>query len=203
VYDTAFVSAFVGTDSARPFVGNPSAPDNSVGVFAHDACFSSGGATAFGCSSAIATQLAALPANQLVSLNALNHLDQFGNLAQSVVPVTNNDVRFIINSLTSQQIFGTPFGNAPRNPLRDARTNLATASVYKTINLGERAKFEMHLTLNNAFNHFNFSSVVPNMEFAGVGLFGSDYANPAATATLPAGTQFGSRVIWVGGRVTF
>jgi hypothetical protein len=54
----------------------------------------------------------------------------------------------------------------------------------------------MHLTLNNAFNHFNFTSIDPGMEDAGVGLFGRDFANPAITSAA-------GRVVWIGGKVSF
>lgn len=198
VYDTNWVLAFVGTDVARPFYGSRSAPINSVGAFAHDAC----GGTAFGCSAAIAAALAALPANQLVSINALNHTDPTtGLFSPSIVQVTNSDVRYIINGASAQTIFGTPFGNVPRNPDRDAPANVLNATVYKSFKFGERASFEMHLTATNVLNHFNFSSVIPNVEFAGVGTFGSDFANPKVTSTLLS--QNGSRVIWIGGKFTF
>jgi hypothetical protein len=101
-----------------------------------------------------------------------------------------------VNTRTAQTVFGTPFGNVPRNPLKDAKSNLANASIFKTINLGEHAKFDMHITLNNAFNHFNYTSIVPNIEFAGVGQFGADFANPAVTSAS-------GRTVWIGGKVTF
>jgi hypothetical protein len=185
VYDSAYVGAFVGVDSARPFRGNDSAPANSVGVFAHDACT----ATAAACASALATALNALPATQLVSLNALNS-------SSTIVGVTNNDVRYIMNTGTAQTVFGTPFGNTPRNSARDAISNIANASIFKTFNLGEHAKFDLHLTMNNALNHFNFTSINPNLENAGVGTFGNDFANPSVTSAS-------GRTVWIGGRVTF
>ncbi|HWF02099.1 MAG TPA: hypothetical protein VHA06_00350, partial [Candidatus Angelobacter sp.] len=174
VYDTGWVSAFVGIDVARPFAGSSSAPANTVGAFAHDAC----SATAAGrCAVAtVASSLAALPTNTLVSINALNAL------TPTVVTVTNSQVRYIMNTASAQTIFGTPFGNVSRNPASDAISNIVNFSVYKNMKLGEHATFEMHATALNAFNHFNFGSVVPNLEFAGVGSFGADFANPNVTA---------------------
>jgi hypothetical protein len=196
VFDRNWVNAFVGADTARPFIGNLSAPAAAVGIYAHDACNS----TSFGCTGATAAALAALPTNQLVSLNALNHTDPVtGNLAQSVVTVTNSQVRYIINSHDAQTIFGTPFGNAGRNLSRDAVSNLVNASIYKTFNLGERVKFTMNLTANNAFNHFNFTSVNPTIEQAGLNqqqFFGSNFGDPSNTAAA-------GRVIWLGGKITF
>jgi carboxypeptidase family protein len=194
VYDSGFVNAFVG-DAARPFYGNINAPEDSVGMFAADACtfrFSFGGLTAPG-RTALCAFSTANP-NVLVSVNQLNSGCVGGSC--SVTAVTTNDVRFIINSKIAQQTFGTPFGNVPRNPLRDAKSNLANASIYKNFKLGEHANFEMHLTLNNAFNHFNFTSINPNMENAGLAAFGTQFANPAVTSA-------NGRTVWIGGKVTF
>jgi hypothetical protein len=184
VYDTNWVAAFVGIDVARPFAGSSSAPANTVGAFAHDACIS----TAVACSAANKTALLALPTNTLVSINALNN--------GTISPVTNSQVRYIMNTASAQTIFGTPFGNVPRNPASDAISNIVNFSVYKNMRLGEHATFEMHATALNAFNHFNFGSVVPNLEFAGVGSFGADFANPKVTAA-------NGRTLFVGGVVRF
>ena len=184
VYDTNWVLAFVGADVARPFSGSKDAPANTVAAFAHDAC----GSTAIACSAANKTALAALPVNQLVSINALNN--------GTITAVTNSQVRYIMNTASAQTIFGTPFGNVPRNPATDAIQNIVNLSVYKNFRLGEHATFEMHATALNAMNHFNFSSVVPNLEFAGVGLFGNDFANPSATAA-------NGRTFFVGGVIRF
>jgi len=196
VYDSAFVNAFVGGDSARPFFGNVNAPITAVGVFAHEACL----ASALGCSAANSTALNALPANQLVSLNALNVTDpNTGLLAGTIVPVTSNDVHFIMNTRTAQFVFGTPFGNVPRNALRDAKSNLLNGTVYKSIKLGERVNFTMNLTLNNALNHYNFGSISPTLEFAGLNqtqFFGSAFG-------IPSQTGANGRSVWVGGKITF
>ena len=37
-YDIGFLGAFVGFDTARPFLGSMTAPDQAVGIFAGDAC---------------------------------------------------------------------------------------------------------------------------------------------------------------------
>lgn len=196
VYDAGFVAAFVGSDSARPFLGSFGAPVNAVGVFVGPSSgagptlnFQACSATAAGsCTAAEKTALALLPANQLISLNALNN--------GTVGTVTNSQVRYIMNTGEAQTLFGTPFGNMSRNPAVDARSNVANLSVYKSFRLGERANFEMHATALNVFNHFNFTSIVPNLEFAGVGAFGNDFANPAVTTAV-------GRTLFVGGKVSF
>jgi hypothetical protein len=174
-YDNAFVNTFVSADTARPFFGNPNAPANTVGIFAGDSCNLFG----VGCSQ---------PSSQLINLSAIN--------GQPVVALTKNDVRFIVNSQQSQALFGTPFGNVPRNSLRDAIQNVANFSIYKRIKLGERAAFELHATALNVLNHYNFSSVDPFLEDAGSTGFGASFANPAATDAP-------GRKVFVGGKITF
>src|SRR5258708_25561420 len=101
--------------------------------------------------------------NTLINVNALQQLvakagsDPSINL-NTFVPtgVANNTVRFIVNGFTAQKIFGTPFGNAPRNINTDAITNTANLSVFKRVKINERASFEFHATLLNVLNHANF-----------------------------------------------
>ncbi|HEY2359995.1 MAG TPA: TonB-dependent receptor [Candidatus Angelobacter sp.] len=188
LYDTTFVGAFVGgVDTARLFTGNVNAPSNKVGVFAGDAC-QRGIQTALTCP---------LGATTLVSLNSLNFINPATGLgAPSVVTVTPNDVRFIMNAHVAQTVFGTPFGNSPRNSLVDAPSNIANATVIKGIKWGERGNFELRMTANNVFNHFNFQNIDPFINDAGKGQFGTDFANPSVT---PAG----GRTVFVGARLTF
>jgi hypothetical protein len=196
-YDSGFVGAFLAADAARPFYGNRSAPQNSVGVFAGDACLAATGINAPAACGLVATQL--------ISFNALNQCavppcSVLSNKA-NIVPVTTNDVRFIINARTAQSVFGTPFGNVPRNSLRDAPQNVVNASVFKNIKLGEHTSFEMRLTANNALNHFNFRDIDPNLEDAGLTNFNQGFANPALTVTTQP--LNGYRIVWVGGRFFF
>jgi hypothetical protein len=174
-YDLTFVATFQGTDIARPFFGNPAAPATSVGIFAGDSCNLFG----VGCSQ---------PAKQLINASAIN--------GQPVVALSRNDVRFIINSSTAQTVFGTPFGDVPRNSLRDAIQNVANFSISKRIKLGERAAFELHATALNVFNHYNFSSIDPFIDDAGLTGFNLGFANPAATDAP-------GRKVFVGGKITF
>jgi hypothetical protein len=210
-YDSGFVGAFVGVDSARPFFGSSAAPANTVGIYASDACRAYFGVTPSATSTRAICNTNFTPANALLSMNALNSNPTTGAtgflanpltasgsaVAGAVVPTINqNQVRFIINGAVAQSVFGTPFGNVPRNPSRDAIGNIANASIFKNFKLGEHAKFDMHITLNNAFNHFNFTSVDPSLEDAGIGKFGQDFANPSITSAA-------GRTVWIGGRVTF
>lgn len=182
----AFDAADNGIEPARPFFGNPSAPATSVGVFAGDACvngFPGGSALACG-----------LPANQLISVNSLN--------AGQLVNVTNNDVRFILNGFEAQQVFGTPFGNVPRNALRDAMSNIGNFSVYKQVKFNERANFTFHMTMLNVFNHANFVTVDPFLTDAGLAGAQLGFAQPSLTNDNLPGLDVSRKVIF-GGKFTF
>jgi carboxypeptidase family protein len=191
-YDSAFIGAFVGVDTARPFLGNSSAPFDTVGMFAQDACFFF---ALTGTESVCTLGLNPATANTLISLNALNQ-GQGINPGTNPVVVTKNDVHFIVNSGQSQSIFGTPFGNTPRNIGQDAITNVGNFSVFKNIRLGEHSAFEFRATMLNAFNHFNFTSVDPFVEDAGSQSNFTGFANPALTGAA------GRRILF-GGKLTF
>ena len=193
LYDTTFFGAFFGTEPTRPFLGNPNAPINSVGIFAKDACRGIFGRvpSATSTNPACNTTNPLFVANSLISVNALNTVG-----GVQTVAVTQNDVRFIINTASAQALFGTPFGNVARNSARDAITNLVNASVYKRIRLTEHTAFELHLTALNVLNHFNFASVDPFLQDAGNVASGNGFADPSVTGAN------GRRVL-IGGKFTF
>ena len=205
-YDTAFVNGFLGADAARPFLGSANAPLNAVGVYAFDFCLGAlGVAPAANNAFPVACNTNLTNPNSLISYNAMNGNGGIAtsgaalSLAQGGTPaviVTANDVRYIINGHVAQTVFGTPFGNVTRNSVRDAISNIMNASVYKNIKLGERSSFQLRLTALNALNHFNFTSIDPNLEDAGVARFGSDFGNPAVTTAA-------GRTIWIGGTFRF
>ncbi len=182
-YDSAFIAAFVGSDTARPFLGNSSAPVTSMGAFAGDACFIFGvTGTEPICNPAIA--------NQLISVNAINNNINTTGTSGTPVPVSKNQVRFIINGGTAQSIFGTPFGNMARNIVQDARTNIANVSVSKNFKIRERASFEFRASCVNVLNHPNFSSIDPFVEDAGnFGPF-NGFGNPQVSNTVPGTINF-------------
>ena len=211
VYDAAFVGSFAGVDSARPFIGNPNAPINTVGIFASDLCKGLFGITPTPLTPATTpgfcnTNLT--PANALLSVNALsinlaNPTGQGGQFTgqgrrpgETPVMVTTNDVRFIINGGIAQQLFGTPFGNATRNGFSDAIQNTANLSVIKTFKLSERMGFEFRATAVNVLNHFNFIGVDPTLENAGRTGSGTGFANPSLTNANGRQLYFGGRFIF-------
>lgn len=184
-YDQAFLGAFAGTDSARPFYGNRHAPIANVGAFAGDACaFFGVTGTEPVCNPAIA--------NTLISVNALN----VNGINAAPVPVTNNDVRFILNGGAAQSVFGTPFGNVARNVAQDATSNVANFSIFKGFKFTERVGFEFRTSFLNVFNHPNFLSIDPFTEDAGLTSPLTGFGDPTVSNSQP-------RKILFGGKITF
>ena len=178
-YDIGFIGAFnSGVDLARPFLGNMSAPADAVGAFAPDACFSFG----TGCSVA--------DPNQLVKL-------------VDGTPVTKDQVRYIPNGNQAQAVFGTPFGNMPRNLPQDAITNTASASIIKRIKFSEHTSFEFRMSALNVFNHPNFSSIDPFLEDVGDNKQGDGFGVPSLFNSTFPGSNGATRRINFGGTFRF
>jgi hypothetical protein len=126
----------------------------------------------------------------LISFNAVNTASDFSTFVPT--PITKNQVRFIVNGGVAQSIFGVPFGNAARNSLRDAKTNSFNIGVYKDFKFWERAVLQWHMTMLNAFNHPNFSSVDPFLDDAGFASEGTGFANPLLFSGGTAASGSGS-----------
>jgi hypothetical protein len=197
-FDSAYANTFVG-DPARMFLGSNRAPATSVGIFCGDA------RTLGLVSAATCTGLGNAALLSVNAFNAPNATDDRGCIrgggACPVVVVTPNDVRFIMNGRTAQGVFGTPFGNTARNPLVDAPTNRLDASIFKDIRFTERSHFELRATATNALNHFNFASIDPTVEDAG--LTQNDIRVFGAGFGLPSQTGANGRVFSISGRYTF
>jgi len=196
-FDIGFLGAFIGFDSARPFLGSVSAPATAVGVFAADACLLFEPTAAGGpCAPTVSP-------TQLLSLTAMgqNCLKGVGSCA--VVPVTSSQVRYITNAATAESVFGTPFGNAARNLSQDAITNTANLSVIKKIKLGEHASFEFRMSALNVLNHQNFQSVDAFIEDAGGHAQFTGFGDPSVTNTTYPGSNNATRRINFGGTIRF
>ncbi|PYX90235.1 MAG: hypothetical protein DMG67_13220, partial [Acidobacteria bacterium] len=197
-YDSGFTNTFQGGDVARPFYGNRQGLRDQVGIYAFDFCKGVFGITpAPNAALPGACNTLITPSNQLLSLNALNPVNSNNFIftgpgtQPGQAPRSAGDVRFIINGATSQQVFGTPFGNVPRGALRDAPQNIFNLTISKQTKITERVGFEVHLTAINALNHFNFSNVSAFTEFAGFNTFNGGFAHPEFTGA-------GGRVVWLG-----
>jgi len=186
-FDNGYIANFASVETAHAFLGNLSAPATSVGIYAGDACnlFDGGAAPTCG-----------LPATTLLSQTAMGSNCLVANVACAIVPVTKDQVRFITNSQTAQTVFGTPFGNMPRNPVSDAISNIANVSIFKTVKLGEHANFQFHATFLNAFNHNNYTSIDPFLVDAGQHGSFTGFGDPTQTPSI-------TRRIIFGGKITF
>ena len=195
-FDSSFIGAFVGTDTARPFIGNNSITQTAVGAFAGDAC------AALGVTGH--EPVCTMSPTQLISVNSLN--DTPAGVNAIPVSVNKNQVRFIMNGGTAESVFGTPFGNMPRNSVQDEITNIANLSVSKRIKFSERVAFEFRATSVNVLNHPNFASIDPFIEDAGLFSAGTGFGNPRVTNDVPGSINFpvqASRRLIFGGTITF
>ncbi len=115
----------------RPFIGNPNADPRTVAMSQLDA------ARIFG---VIVRDL-----NGFYSLNGLNN--------GVTTTVTPNDVRFIFNGPGAARIFGSPFGNSPRNALRGPTVNQLNLGLFKNTRLTETVRLQFRAEAFNVLNH--------------------------------------------------
>ncbi len=204
-----------GTEVLRPFLSNPNAAVGSVGIFAADAC----GNALDGClktnpanpnGPSIPTALGVLAATNpsaLIDWTALNPNSSNTDVFRTT---TASAVRFIANGLEADTIFGTPFGSAGRNTLRDYHSNVANFTLFKNFKFSERVRLQFHMTMVNVFNHPNFSSIDPYIDDAGFASEFTGFANPrlfsgSTLANFSQGTTpgAGQRAIKFGLRLVF
>lgn len=176
--DITFANSFLGFDNLRPFVGNPNAPRTAAGISQIDA------ALIFG--------VPVTNASGFLSLNELNR----GN----VVTVSRNDVRYIFNGPGAARIFGTPFGDAPRNGERGPMLNNLNIGIFKTTNITERLKVQFRFEAFNFLNHPNASygvsagSTQPGSIFVEDAAFG--FADNTEATLSSRRLQFGIRIVF-------
>ncbi|MDQ3917214.1 MAG: carboxypeptidase regulatory-like domain-containing protein [Acidobacteriota bacterium] len=169
------------TSGDRPFSANPNVDPRLVGISQLDA------ALLFG--------VDVQNINGFYSMNALNST---GN----AVPVTPNDVRFIVNTPNAARIFGTPFGSAGRNILRGPRLNQLNASLFKNIKVTERVSLHLRGEAYNVLNHpnpgygVNQAGYLPDFFVEDAGVAGSNFADRGDI-------ELARRVIQVGLRIVF
>ncbi|HEV8429859.1 MAG TPA: carboxypeptidase regulatory-like domain-containing protein [Pyrinomonadaceae bacterium] len=169
------------TAGDRPFLGNISADERQVAISQPDA------AVLFGC--------------PLTNINAFYSLNQINRNSQCVA-TTPNDVRFIFNGPGAARIFGTPFGDSPRNYLRGPIFNQLNLSVFKKIKLWENMKLELRAEAFNVLNHPN-----PGFGVAAGGYLPSinigTAGNPTSAFAEHGDISLANRVVQVGFRFVF
>jgi len=180
VTDYTFNSAYgAGPDDLRPFLGSSKAPVSQVGAYAGDVCNFYGGASC------------GVAANTLISFNNANATSD-----GTVVTVTPQTVRYIMNGPMSEAANGTPWGNAGRNSARDAWTNSGDFSVIKSIRLRERMNAELRANFTDVFNTPNYSSVDPYLEDAGYNAAYTGFGLNQVTSSSSRQITFSAKVAW-------
>lgn len=182
--DTGFGNTFFGFDAVRAFNGNPNAPRSAVGITDVDASF-------FGFTGVFT------PSS--TGFYSLNELNSTGNL----VPVSMNDVRFILNGPGAARRFGNPFGNVARNSERGPALNQLNLGLFKNTKVfGERLNVQFRAELFNALNHPNpgfgvaGESTLPDTFVDDAGVAGSRFNDNRDTNLSSRRVQFGIRLIF-------
>ena len=121
----SYDATFFGWSTCRPFLGNPSAPLDTVGACTDPSAADCGLADWF----------------------------QLSNLGV-ITPVSKNDVHWIYNEDAAAQFFGTPYSPVRRNPgTRGQVTDTINFSMFKTTKLTERLSLRLEAQVYNLFNH--------------------------------------------------
>jgi hypothetical protein len=169
------------TAGDRPFVSNPNADVQLVGISQPDA------AVLFG---APLTNI-----NGFYSMNQINNPGVF----TSVNPA---DVHFIFNGPGAARIFGTPFGNSTRNSLRGPIFNQMNFGLFKNIKVGEKVTFQLRMEAFNVLNHPNpgfgtgSGDYLPSINIGNASAPGVGFANFKDIELARRTIQFGARLVF-------
>jgi outer membrane receptor protein involved in Fe transport len=172
------------TSGDRPFVANPNAPADQVAIAATDAW-------------ALFADSPFVDGNSRVFYSVNRH-----NQGGGWVPVNLSEVRFVVNSLGSAKIFGTPFGDMPRNYLRGPAINQLNMSLFKNTKIGERVRLQLQATAINVLNHpnpgygTNAAGYLPNATVENAGLNTGGFNDFKQIALSRRVVQFGIRLIF-------
>jgi len=126
-------SSTTGTDAIRAFRGNDAARFDAVGI----------------------SQVDAYRAGFIPVVTNVNGFISFTelNTTGNVVPVTRDQVRYILNGPGAARIFGNPFGDMPRNTARSIPINQLNLGFFKNTKLWENVTIQFRAELYNALNH--------------------------------------------------
>jgi hypothetical protein len=188
--DATFTNTFFGFDSVRPFVGNPQAPRTSVGISDVDAFLF------------FAADFVPSPTGfyDLAALN--NSCDPNTGENCRFVPVSTQDVRFILNAPGSAKFFNNPFGNVPRNSERGAALNQLNLGFFKNTKVMERVTVQFRAELFNALNHPNAGfgvaagTSLPSVFLENAGAVGTRFNDNRDVGLSNRNVQFGLRLIF-------
>lgn len=169
------------TAGDRPFVTNNSADPRLVGISQLDA------AVLFGA--------------PLTNVNGFYSMNQI-NTAGAFVAINPNDVHYVVNAPGAARIFGTPFGNSPRNSQRGPIFNQLNMSVFKNIKVLERLTVQLRAEAFNVLNHPNpgfgveRGGYLPNKDVLNAGAAGAGFAENKDIELARRVVQVGLRIIF-------
>jgi outer membrane receptor protein involved in Fe transport len=180
--DFGFTGTFFGFDNIRAFAGNRNAPRDSVGISDIDAF------------------LGFLPGfvPSPTGFYSLNELNATGNL----VPITPNDVRYILNGPGAGRIFGNPFGNIARNSERGPALNHLNFGIFKNTRIRENVRVQFRAELFNALNHPNpgfgvsAGASLPDTFLEDAGLVGARFNDKRDVELSSRRVQLGIKIIF-------
>ncbi|MDT7605440.1 MAG: hypothetical protein QOF61_3437, partial [Acidobacteriota bacterium] len=180
--DNGFTNAFFGLDSVRPFVGNLQAPRTSVGISDIDAFI-------------FFTEDFVPSPTGFYDLSALNN-------GGRLVPVSTQDVRYIVNLPGAARFFNNPFGNVLRNSERGPALNQLNLGFFKNTKITEGVRLQLRAELFNALNHPNpgygvaGESSLPDTFLEDAGVQGSRFAEFKDMSLSSRRVQLGLRIIF-------
>jgi outer membrane receptor protein involved in Fe transport len=186
--DFTFTAGFFGFDNVRPFTGNPNAPRDTVGITDVDASY-------FGFTFPF------VPSS--TGFYSFNELNRTGNL----VPVTQDQVRYVFNGPGAARRFGNPFGNVARNSERGPALNILNLGIFKNTKISERVNIQFRAELFNALNHPNpgygvaGEDSLPDTFIEDAGLYGvsdnrTGFNDKRAMELSSRRIQFGIRIVF-------
>ncbi len=182
--DGGFANTFIGLDNLRPFAGNPDADIRRVAVTTIDA--------------RLMFPTATIPTSP-TGFYLLNDLNRRVNNAPVLTAVTPNDVRFIYNGPGAAVVFGTPFGNFPRNSVFGPTLNQMNFGLFKTTRINEKWRIQLRAEAYNVLNRPNSGfgvaagASLPDIVTENAGILFADKGEAALSSRR---VQVGIRVIF-------
>jgi len=180
---------YAGLSTCRPFMGNKSAPVDTVGL----------------CTNAAAPDCGLVDFFPFAASNGA-----------TLNPVSRSAVHWIYNNNSAATFFGTPYGNVGRNPgLRGQAVSAVNFSMFKTTKVSERLSLRLEAQVYNLFNHTFLGvpdPVIDDLNLANGGSFGNNFFNQSGgfnpNALNSGYTNFvlnglGRRRIILGTKITF
>jgi len=180
---------YAGLSTCRPFMGNKSAPVDTVGI----------------CTNAAAPDCGLVDFFPFAASNGA-----------TMNPVNRSAVRWIYNNNSAATFFGTPYGNVGRNPgLRGQAVSAVNFSMFKATKISERLSLRLEAQVYNLFNHTFLGvpdPVIDDLNLANGGSFGNNFFNQSGgfnpNALNSGYTNFvlnglGRRRIILGTKITF